>query len=837
MGIMKSENISDFFAEKKERVEIKSISKTAEKAKEEYAPEKKKRGFLAKFADALVKFSVFMVFLGLPLFFTGRAFQGIDFEKQIYFYFWVLLGLVAWASKGVLEESMKIRRTPLDIPILIFWLVYLASTIFSIDRWHSLWGFFGDPSRGFFSVTAIIIFYYLYLSNFSGALFRWSVGALFSSGLLVSVYSALMLMNINFLPEQIKKFAPLGLLGSLENLGAFFAIMIPITIAIIFKVLLSAKANPFLKFIAVVTGIAGLVLNLSLVAALHNYMSWWGLFFGMIVFLVFMLSKMVETPANWTWIPMLTFVLIMVIILSIRFDIAKIELPTKVPAFYKISWDIAKNSVKDKFILGSGPATYGYDFSRFRPDNYNETAFSGIRLYQAAGFFFEALPAIGILGTLALIVVLLSYIGSAGHYLLKDREKNKLYSLGLMSSVVVFAVNFSLIRMEGGLILIGSALAILAMAAVLYESAAEENYLKLTLKASAKYALTMAFVFMAISAGVIYLFVFIGKAYVADIYAGSSSLSTSASGQVTVESVAKIKKAIDLYGREGRYYSGLGLEYMALANNEIIKGGKTASSDIMADYLNKAIENVSKGKNLMPNDAVAVESLAFVWENVGLYAKGENAALKQQEDNYKIASELEPGNPNYYLKLGEVKLRYAVALGSAAKGESNQEKEKLIQEAKDLFKKSIGKKKNFAPAYFDLALAEEALGGLDEAIRNMTVAFGLDRSNINYAFNLGRLYQARGKENDNANAENLFKQILGVNDKEINSHFNLGLLYERTNRKSEALAEYRKVLDLIPENLSDTRKQVEKMISNIENGAENTPENTANSENFEDATE
>src|SRR3989344_2313531 len=780
MGIMKSENISDFFAEKKERVEIKSIRKTAEKAKEEYAPEKKKRGFLAKFADALVKFSVFMVFLGLPLFFTGRAFQGIDFEKQIYFYFWVLLGLVAWASKGVLEESMKIRRTPLDIPILIFWLVYLASTIFSIDRWHSLWGFFGDPSRGFFSVTAIIIFYYLYLSNFSGALFRWSVGALFSSGLLVSVYSALMLMNINFLPEQIKKFAPLGLLGSLENLGAFF---------------------------------------------------------GMIVFLVFMLSKMVETPANWTWIPMLTFVLIMVIILSIRFDIAKIELPTKVPAFYKISWDIAKNSVKDKFILGSGPATYGYDFSRFRPDNYNETAFSGIRLYQAAGFFFEALPAIGILGTLALIVVLLSYIGSAGHYLLKDREKNKLYSLGLMSSVVVFAVNFSLIRMEGGLILIGSALAILAMAAVLYESAAEENYLKLTLKASAKYALTMAFVFMAISAGVIYLFVFIGKAYVADIYAGSSSLSTSASGQVTVESVAKIKKAIDLYGREGRYYSGLGLEYMALANNEIIKGGKTASSDIMADYLNKAIENVSKGKNLMPNDAVAVESLAFVWENVGLYAKGENAALKQQEDNYKIASELEPGNPNYYLKLGEVKLRYAVALGSAAKGESNQEKEKLIQEAKDLFKKSIGKKKNFAPAYFDLALAEEALGGLDEAIRNMTVAFGLDRSNINYAFNLGRLYQARGKENDNANAENLFKQILGVNDKEINSHFNLGLLYERTNRKSEALAEYRKVLDLIPENLSDTRKQVEKMISNIENGAENTPENTANSENFEDATE
>ena len=822
--------IKDFFAEKKERVEIKSIRKTAEKAKEEYAPEKKKRGFLAKFADVLVKFSVFMVFLGLPLFFTGRAFQGIDFEKQIYFYFWVLLGLVAWAAKGVLEESMKIRRTPLDIPILIFWLVYLASTIFSIDRWHSLWGFFGDPSRGFFSVTAIIIFYYLYLSNFSGALFRWSVGALFSSGLLVSAYSALALMNVNFLPEQMKKSAPLSLLGSLENLGAFFAIAIPITLAIIFKVILSAKANPFLKFLGVLAGITGLVLNLSLVAALHNYMSWWGLFFGMILFLVFMLSKMITPPANWTWLPMLTFVLIMVIILSIRFDIVKIDLPTKVPAFYKISWDIAKNSVKDKFILGSGPATYGYDFSRFRPDSYNETAFSAVRLYQAAGFFFESLPAVGVLGTLALFAVLLSYIGSGGHYLLKDREKNKLYSLGLMSSVVVFAVNFFLIRMEGGLILIGSALAIMAMAAVLYESAAEENYLNLTLKSSAKYALTMAFVFMVISAGVIYLFVFIGKAYVADIYAGSS-LSASTGGQVTVDSVAKMKKAIDLYGKEGRYYSGLGLIYMSLANNEIIKGGNAVSSEALADYLNKSIENVAEGKNLMPNDVMAVESLAFTWENVGIYAKGEPTALKQQEDNYKIASELEPGNPNYYLKLGEVKLRYAVAMGSAAKDEAKQEKEKLIQEAKDLFKKSIDKKKNFAPGYFDLALAEEALGGLDEAVKNMAIAFKLDRSSINYAFNLGRLYQARGKENDNANAENLFKQILGVNDKEINTHFNLGLLYERTSRKNEALAEYKKVLDLIPENLADTRKQVEKMISNIENGAENTAENLNASEN------
>ena len=71
----------------------------------------------------------------------------------------------------------------------------------------------------------------------------------------------------------------------------------------------------------------------------------------------------------------------------------------------------------------------------------------------------------------------------------------------------------------------------------------------------------------------------------------------------------------------------------------------------------------------------------------------------------------------------------------------------------------------------------------------------------------------------------MFKQILGVNDKEINTHFNLGLLYEKTNRKSEAIDEYNKVIELLPEGSEATKTKLEKMISNIKKGVENTPEN------------
>ncbi len=101
----------------------------------------------------------------------------------------------------------------------------------------------------------------------------------------------------------------------------------------------------------------------------------------------------------------------------------------------------------------------------------------------------------------------------------------------------------------------------------------------------------------------------------------------------------------------------------------------------------------------------------------------------------------------------------------------------------------------------------------------------LDQNNITYLFNLGRLYQTRGGKEDNELAEKIFKKVLGVNDKEINTHFSLGLLYEKTQRKNEAISEYKAVLDLLPAESADVRERIEKMITNIESGVSNISDN------------
>ncbi|MFA4817607.1 MAG: hypothetical protein WC608_02650 [Parcubacteria group bacterium] len=789
-----------------------------------------KIGRIAKFCDFIITASIFALFFGLPLFFTGLSFQGIVFEKQIYFYFWTLLALAAWAGKAVVLGEMKIKRTALDIPILLFWFVYLLATIFSVDRWHSLFGFFNDPSRGFMSVTALILVYYILSGNFSQKMFRWIVGAIFASGAVVLVWSSLAILGINFLPAKISALAPLSLVGSVSGLGIFLGIMLPLILTGIFKLRSNEEMKGWLKNGFTILLLAELALDLFLFLALFGFVPWIAVMIGIGFFLIFILSRVIRPAENWVWVPMAVFVLLMVLWMSgSNLKVARVDLPVEVSPAYSLSWQVAKDSIKSQFFLGSGAASYGYDFSRFKPQDFNLNSLYNLRFYQATGIIFEALSTIGVLGSLALVLVLLTFFSVMGYLLATEKERDKVYSLGFAAAALTFLVSAVLGRIEGSVLLIGALISMVALLIAVKENNSAEKFVSLSLKASPKYALALAFVFMVVSAGVAYLFVFVGKIYAADLYAGSAIRQN----EITEDgSIARMLKAVNLNGNEGRYFINLGQEYMFLANTEMLKGDQKSDITAVQRYLNNSIAAASQGKNLMSNDALAAEALAQIYENAGAYVPD---SLSLAEDTYKKALELEPNNPAFTLELGKIKL------GQAAAAKTTDEKKSLATEAKDLFQKSIDQKNNFAPGYYQLASAQETLGEIDGAIENMTKAFTLDNSNINYAFNLARLYQARGKDEDNKIAENLFKQILGVNDKEINTHFSLGLLYEKTNRKNDAIGEYQKVLDLLPASPAsprgesaggsagqdEARSKVQKFIDNIKNGVSNLTENQA----------
>ncbi|HLN18818.1 MAG TPA: hypothetical protein VK255_01445, partial [Patescibacteria group bacterium] len=235
--------------------------KTGEESEDGF---KKDNKFIVKSFDRVIDVSLFMIFFGFPLYFTGLTFQGVIFEKQIYFYIWLLLGLVAWAAKGVTTGEMKIRRTPLDIPIAAFWVVYLLSTIFSVDKWHSFWGGFADPSRGLMSVSALIIAYYLIFSNFTIKRFRLMFSALVASGIIVSLWTMLAIMNIKFLPDSIAQYAPISLSGSVLGVAMIISALIPLITVSILKISENETMNRVGKKVILAVLLLSLTLNLFL---------------------------------------------------------------------------------------------------------------------------------------------------------------------------------------------------------------------------------------------------------------------------------------------------------------------------------------------------------------------------------------------------------------------------------------------------------------------------------------------------------------------------------------------------------------------------------------------
>lgn len=777
----------------------------------------KSQGKIVKLLDSVVKVSLFAIFFGIPLFFTNLSFQGIAFEKQMYFYFWILLALVAWGSKCGYSGEMKIRRTPLDIPILGFWIFYLIATIFSIDRWHSFIGFFGDPSRGFISITAMIVLYYIILSNFSESLFKWLMRAIMFSGAAVIVWELLKIFDVRlFFPQALWDSLPISTIGSLQSSAIFASFMIFIFMAAVLKIRNEDDLDPIKKNIY--SGMLATLIGASLllVMALYNYLPVFkyfpliGLVIGAAFFLIFVLAKIVRPKDAWSLFPMVIFVIILAFLMIGPAKIAKTNLPFSVSVPYATSVEIAKSSLKDNFFMGYGSGSYGYAFSKFLPANFDNM---NLRFFQGQGIIFESISSIGAIGTILLLVIILTFLGTSIFLLYREKEKNKIRSLGIMAAFLVLLINVLVAQTEASILILLVIIGSLTTGILFMESDVKDKFLNFSLKTSPKFALTLAFISLLIFASVAFLFVFFGKIYVADIYMGKAMKA----GQISEEaSIPNIGRAIQLNAREGRYLTRLGQEYLVLTNREMLKSEEERNIDNIRAYLSSGVQAGVAGNNLMKNDVTSVETLAQIYENSGIY---DARSLELAEAQYKKALELEPNNPNFYVRLGQIKIKMAAGKDKA------EEKKKLVEEAKDFFQKSLDSRKNFDAGYYNLATAQEALGQADEAIENIEKAVSIRRNNINYVFNLARMLQARGKEDDNKRAEALFKQILGVNDKEINTHFNLGLLYEKTDRKSEAIEQYGKVVELLPASSGETKRQLEKMISNIRQGIENTPEN------------
>lgn len=141
--------------------------------------------------NKIIEYGFYAIFFLVPLALAPDTSELFEFNKMWITYILSLVILAAWVSKMLIKREFKVQRTPLDIPIILFLLSQIISTVFSLDRYISLWGYYSRFNGGLFSLIAYIFLYYAFVSNFrenAKIIVKRLIFAALSSGVVVALW-------------------------------------------------------------------------------------------------------------------------------------------------------------------------------------------------------------------------------------------------------------------------------------------------------------------------------------------------------------------------------------------------------------------------------------------------------------------------------------------------------------------------------------------------------------------------------------------------------------------------------------------------------------------------
>ncbi len=777
-----------------------------------------------KALDGLISTILLTIFLLCPLFFTGLVAQNTGFEKMTLFYFLVLLGTVAWVTKGVIVGELSFKRTPLDWPIVGIVIFYVISTILSVNPKISLIGSYGNAPKGLIAFLSFVLFYYLVINNITTKRLKIIFWSFVASVSFVSVYTLLQLFGIFLLPLAITQAINFNPIGSMSSLTIFLVSVLPMIIVAmsqIREIHPDLKSNFLVWPIKFILGLVGLTI-LFILSLLNAFTFWPAAIAGIVIVLMFFLSKIIKISNTNIIIPITTFLLLIILLVLGNFNIMTIDLPTEVSLSRSASWDIAKQSmVKDPF-FGSGPSTFDYSFGKYRGGDFNNSTLWNARFDNASGYLFEEIATVGILGALMLVVIVLIALSSIFLTLIKNKKEDiQPLLLATFASLVTNLILISLFSINGSLVILSVLIFVLTLAITIAGYSEKLKSINLSFRASAKYALALAAIFLTVSAGVVILFTMGLKMYIGDTLAKKSLVATDLEQRINI-----MNRAIQIAPYQDAYLLNIANNYMALANQEATTGN---DQTLISNALSLAIEYGKRANEFAPNKVSNIEALALIYENASFYVRG---SLEWAEKLYEQQIQLEPDSPTPYIRLALINM----AKSNAETDEA--EKAFYINEAIKKYDQAIEKKSDLGAAYYGKSIAYEALSNMDEAIEQLKKAVVSTPNNLDYRFELGRMYYNRGvnqsslsqtateeitkgegeeedlsvesekitntttKNDDLAMAEQMFLSIVQSNPNHANALYSLALVYQKTNQTANARIVVSALLGLLTDEAS-----------------------------------
>ncbi|MBI4038315.1 O-antigen ligase family protein [Candidatus Daviesbacteria bacterium] len=640
----------------------------------------------------------------LPVFFTPLTTEFYDTGKFLLLGLVVLLMLFGWGLRIIAEHKIVIVKTPLDLGLILFLAVAILSTVFSQTPSTALYGLLPKVHGSLLFLASLVLLYFLTTSHIKSIKqIQTILELLLFSGLIMGLVSLLAYFQI-YLPYSFAKFSNFSLAGSPVAGTLFLSLLLPIALVQLSYSFKPFAKNPLERLVTFLYLAFILVATLDIVLV-GNLVSWVAALFGVGLTLYFHLKKALIVP-----IALIGLIGLVVAILSYTPTLkdqtplgkAAQSFQREMQLPFSFSWKISASAFRDSPILGTGPASYSYNFTQYKPIEINRTELWNLRLNTAHNQFLQTWAEEGGTGVLLLILISAIFLVMA----LKHRDGEGLALSGMIFLLIMALSPQTVLTQTGGFLIFSLFMVSLAIKRQTPPTSVDlagnsTHFLIPTL-------VILPFIGIAL-AGVFFL----GKLTLGEVYHRAALVAVAQNKGLdaynNLVAAERFNSSIDLYRID------LLQTNFALANAIAAQRGPSEASPAgsltdrdkgnIQTLLQQAIAEGRAAIALAPRSAANWETLALLYRQIqGVATNGLQFSL----DSYGRAIFLDPLNPFLRLSVGGI---YYQA--------------KNYDLAVRFFDDAVSLKPDYANALYNLAIALRDKGNIQEAIQVTERLIGL----------------------------------------------------------------------------------------------------------------
>jgi tetratricopeptide (TPR) repeat protein len=599
-----------------------------------------------------------------PLLFLNQTTEFFEIPKLVFLIVSTVLLLGLWIFSWIVRGKISISRTPLDFAMILLLIAVIVSAIVSPTRLVSIYGNFPRVHGSAVSWAIYIILFFITVSHLRTTKnIKYLIYVLTGSGVVISIVSLLSFFGL-FLPFDFAKtvnFTPTGSsfttiafllmllplpVVSLLNKNKFMPLPVAVAITLLFGATIVLTGSiPYVVILALVFGACLLITNPKHIRSNLVYF----LFPAAIVTVLVLLAYLpLSGPLGFLH--------------NLENNFPKeIQLPIAT------SWKVSASSFTDAPIFGTGPSSYAFNFSAYKPVEFNNYPFWNFTFDTAYNEFFHFLGTLGIFGLGALLLIVLIILRSSKRNLsirkhdALDSEDTSILLAGLTISAIIAVILFAVHATT--LVSLVTTFFIFAAFLMSQRSVREKvTELSMGIKATSsgnnKFDLFPVIVFILFLIVAIPFLTRVFKATAADYYHRQALNQSAKNGTLTYQN---LQKAESLNPNIALYRIDMAQTNFALANALATQKGPTKENpqgsltdqdkQTIQTLLSQAINEGRVAVALSPRSAANWEILGSIYRNITGVAQN---ALQFALASYGQAIQRDPVNPALRVSVGGI---------------------------------------------------------------------------------------------------------------------------------------------------------------------------------------